>query len=162
MLDLFNCYTPTDTCYLGWSVSWLGDVGRQRFWCDPQGSTSRDAWPWTCLRAGQSRVTIIRVLPALCGMKNSTQVRVLPPGIRLKPASSELEECGGWFVIKDIKLSNKKRQKHSTKRLHRSKLWHISQQLWGTLSQTEVVQWCLVFSLQYQIQWEAAHLGKSF
>ena len=47
----------------------------------------KDAWPETCLRVGQSRVTITLVEPLLCGMKFSVQVRVEPPGIRLKPGN---------------------------------------------------------------------------
>ena len=43
-----------------------------------------EAWPRTCLRAGQSSVTITLVLPALSGLKYSAQVRVAPAGIRLK------------------------------------------------------------------------------
>lgn len=42
------------------------------------------AWPWTCLRAAQSRVAISRVTPALWGVKNSDQIREEPPGIRLE------------------------------------------------------------------------------
>lgn len=49
----------------------------------------RDASPWTCLRAGQSRVANTRVGPALFGTKISVQVREDPLGIRLKPAKTQ-------------------------------------------------------------------------
>lgn len=58
-----------------------------------------DAWPETCLRAGQSRVTITRVVPLLCGVKNSVQVRDEPPVIILKP------KWTGSFSIMYIKKS---------------------------------------------------------
>lgn len=55
---------------------------------DPQGLTVKEACPWTCLRAGQSRVAITRVLPTLSGMKVSDQTREDCLGIRLKAENS--------------------------------------------------------------------------
>lgn len=49
-----------------------------------QGLMVTDAWPWTCRRAGQSRVAITLLVPALCGVKYSVQVREEPPMTNLR------------------------------------------------------------------------------
>lgn len=49
----------------------------------------RDTSPWTCLRAGQSRVANTQVAPGLCGTNISVQIRDDPLGIRLKPAKTQ-------------------------------------------------------------------------
>lgn len=58
-----------------------------------------EAWPRTCLRAGQSSVTITLVLPALSGLKYSVQVRVEPAGIRLKPARAKSDVRRIWHIF---------------------------------------------------------------
>jgi len=64
-----------------------------------------DAWPRTCLRAGQSRVAYTRVLPALCGMNSSVQIREEPPVIKLNAAGVHLNVYNASSYIHIFKLT---------------------------------------------------------
>lgn len=64
----------------------------------PQGSMVKDTVPWTCLRAGQSRVADTSVGPALLGKKYSLQIKEESLGIRLRAARMQL---GSEIVVAD-------------------------------------------------------------
>lgn len=78
----------------GWGLSWmtLGSCS------ELQGSMLKDAWPWTW-RAGQSRVAITLVTPALWGVKSSVKTREEPPGIRLKTRKVRVRCLWVWADV---------------------------------------------------------------